>query len=362
VKEKELGFCHQFPAVRGFQANRSCYIAMCPMRIVSRLFSFDGEEVPAELRAQRKINLGRIPDISSYLVDNPKNYTLSSITASISGPVQFEPINKDDNSNLGILSISMDAQILINDGQHRRAAIEAAIKEMPKLGQDNISVLFFTDDGLKRSQQMFADLNKNAVRPSNSINTLYDHRDELSGLARHVQDKVKVFNRLTELEKSSISNRSSKLFTLSGIRNANKTLLSLTKHSKITTEHGKQAIDYWQEVSENIPDWQKALNNEVLSSELREQHVHAHAVLLQALGIVGQDLLQRKPKSRTTYLRKLQKIDWSRKNKVWEGRAMNQGRISKALVNQMLTANHIKSQLGLKLSPEENEAEKAYSS
>ena len=362
MQEKEIGFCHQFPAVRGFQANRSCYIAMCPMRIVSRLFSFDGEEVPAELRAQRKLNHSRVPEISSYLVDNPKNYTLSSITASIAGPVQFEPINKDEDNHLGILSISMDAQILINDGQHRRAAIETAIKELPKLGQDNISVLFFVDDGLKRSQQMFADLNKNAVRPSSSINTLYDHRDQLSGLARHVQDKVKVFNRLTELEKSSISNRSAKLFTLSGIRNANKTLLNLNKHTEITSEHGKQAVAYWQEVSENMPDWQSALKNEVLSSELREQQVHAHAVLLQALGIVGQDLLQRKPNSRSTFLRKLKKIDWSRKNKVWEGRAMIQGRISKALINQTLTANHIKSQLGLKLNPEENAAEKAYKS
>lgn len=360
--ETELGFCHQFPAVRGVQANRSCYIAMCPMRVVSKLFSFDGEEVPAELRAQRKLNHARIPDIASYLVENPKNYTLSSITASIAGPVQFVPINEDDNNHLGTLSISMDAQILINDGQHRRAAIEEAIKASPKIGQDNISVLFFIDDGLKRSQQMFADLNKNAVRPSNSINTLYDHRDEIAGLARHVQNNVKVFERLTELEKSSISNRSSKLFTLSGIRNANKTLFSLTKHTELKKEHSELAVEYWSEVSENMLDWQRALKKEVLSSELREQHIHAHAVALQALGTVGKELLTRTPKSRSTFLRKLKKFDWSRTNKTWEGRAMVQGRISKAIVNVTLTSNHIKNELGLKLNPEESVIEKQFKS
>ena len=73
--------------------------------------------------------------------------------------------------NMGSLSIPMEAQILINDGQHRRAAIEQAIAESSELGHDHISVLFFIDEGLKRSQQMFADLNKNAVRPSDSLNT-----------------------------------------------------------------------------------------------------------------------------------------------------------------------------------------------
>lgn len=80
----------------------------------------------------------------------------------------------------------MEAPILINDGQHRRAAIEQAIRENPELGHDNIPVLFFIDEGLNRSQQMFADLNKHAVRPSNSISTLYDHRDQISDLARYL--------------------------------------------------------------------------------------------------------------------------------------------------------------------------------
>ena len=114
---------------------------------------------------------------------------------------------------------------MINDGQHRRAAIELAIKEKPELGYDSISVVFFIDEGLVRSQQMFADLNKHAVRPSPSISTLYDHRDQLSALARRLVEDVTVFRNMTEMEKSSISHRSSKLFTLSSIKNASKALL-----------------------------------------------------------------------------------------------------------------------------------------
>ena len=48
--------------------------------------------------------------------------------------------------------------------------------------------------------QMFADLNKHAVRPSPSISTLYDHRDQQSEMARFVVQTVPVFSRLTEKE------------------------------------------------------------------------------------------------------------------------------------------------------------------
>ena len=44
---------------------------------------------------------------------------------------------------------------IINDGQHRKAAIEEALKANPKLGDDHISVILFVDKGLENTQQMF---------------------------------------------------------------------------------------------------------------------------------------------------------------------------------------------------------------
>ena len=77
------------------------------MRIVPRLFVFDEEEVPAEIRAQRNVNKARIPDISTYLIDNNDDYTLSSLTASIDAQVNFEPFSDlGENQNIGTLSIN----------------------------------------------------------------------------------------------------------------------------------------------------------------------------------------------------------------------------------------------------------------
>lgn len=319
------------------------------------------EEVPPELRAQRTLNRARIPEIASYLLDNPSSYILSALTASIDATnVSFQSYTASGPaSNMGILNVPMDVSILINDGQHRRAAIEEALKENPALAQDNIPVLFFVDAGLIRSQQMFADLNKYAVRPSYSLGTLYDHRDASSELARYLANSCVAFTGLTEMEKSTISNRSTKLFTLSGIKHASRALLRKSNADKITDQEKNIAREFWDAVAEHIPDWKLARERKVATADLRLNFIHAHGVTLHALGLLGANLLADHPKDWKKYLQKLTKVDWSRSNtKLWEGRAMVHGRISKATTNVILTSNLIKNYLGLSLKPEEAELEK----
>ncbi len=159
-----------FTALRGIQAGREYYSVMCPLRLIPRLFLFDEKELPPKLRAQRSLNRSRIPSIARYIVDDPKNYVFSSITASIDGRAEFKPFAEmGAASRAGYLIIPMTAKFVINDGQHRRAAIEEALETMPELGSEFISVVFFVDGGLKRSQQMFADLNKHAIRSNDVI-------------------------------------------------------------------------------------------------------------------------------------------------------------------------------------------------
>ena len=355
---EQQGYFHTFPAVQGLQAGRPFYIAMCPLRLAPRLFVFDGDEVPPEMRAQRTLNRVRVPEIAEYLVTHPDSYVLSALTASVSGPVQFQPLDDTRQSSLGLLQIPMDASILINDGQHRRAAIEEAIKQRPELGQDNVPVLFFVDEGLKRSQQMFADLNKYAVRPSYSLSTLYDHRDSGSDLARFLAGNCLTFKGLTEMEKSTISNRSTKLFTLSSIKHASRALLQKRPKSLITTEEKLLANEFWEAVGEQIPDWGRARAREISTAELRQEFVHAHGVTLQAMGLAGAALLAAQPKNWRARLKALRSVDWSRSNAdLWEGRAMVHGRISKASTSVQLSANHIKQTIGLKLTPEDEALE-----
>jgi len=229
---------------------------MCPLRLLPKLFLYDEDELPAELRAQRPLNRSRIPGIARYILENREEYVFSSITASVDGAVSFQPVQPE--SDLGTLNISMTSKFIINDGQHRRAAIEAALLENPDLGEETISVVLFLDGGLQRSQQMFADLNQYAIRPTKSLGILYDLRSPLAQLARSLVDSVAVFRTLTETERTSISNRSLKLFTLSSIYQGTKALLAKKRTDEVNADDRVLAATFWDEVSKHIPEWRTA--------------------------------------------------------------------------------------------------------
>ena len=356
-------FSYLFSAIKGVQAGREYFVAMCPLKLIPKIFLFDEDEIPAELRAQRTLNRSRVPEIARYIIENPKEYVFSSITASIDGSVKFEAIEENGaHSSLGHLVIPMTCRFIINDGQHRRASIEEALKERPELGDETISVVFFVDGGLKHSQQMFSDLNKHAIRPTKSLGILYDLRDPLSQLARTLISDVPVFKGLTETEKTTISNRSIKLFTLSGVYQGTRALLNKTKTGRVTSEETRLAVEFWGEVGKHIPEWRLAQARKVASAELRRDFIHAHGLFLHALGIVGCTLVAGDPKRWRERLKAVSKIDWSRSNsKLWEGRAMVGGRVSKAHNNVLLTASVIKKALGLALSPEERRVEAYFS-
>lgn len=316
-----------FPAIRGVQAGREFYIVMAQLRQIPRIFMFDEQEVPPELRAQRVLNKARIPKIVSYVLNNKDNYVFSALTASIDGEPIFHPLG--ENSPIGNLEVPMDATLLINDGQHRRAAIEQAIAEAPELGYESIPVVFFVDVGLKQSQQMFADLNKHSVRPTQSLSILYDHRDVLSRKVLRLAETVDLFKGRIEKEKSSISNRSRKLFTLSALYNANKHIFSDVKTSspQQIEKDFNFAKEYWNFLSEIIKPWVLVKEDKLSAYEFRKEFTVGHAVLLETLGMVGgqfKELRNWKEK-----IRPLEKIDWSRSNPQWDGLAVEKGRMVK---------------------------------
>jgi DNA sulfur modification protein DndB len=359
----DQSFSYTFSALRGVQAGLDYYVAMCPLKLIPKIFLFDDGDIPAELKAQRSLNRARVPEIAQYLIENPKEYVFSSITASIDGKVRFEAFSgqSDSITNLGYLTVPMTARFIINDGQHRRAAIEEALKERPELGDETLSVVFFVDSDLRRSQQMFADLNKHAVRPTKSLGILYDLRDPQSQLARKLIGTVPVFKGLTETEKTTISNRSNKLFTLSSIYQGTRALLNKPKNGRINVQEESLAVDFWTEVGRHIPEWQMAQAKKVSTAELRRDFIHAHGIALHTLGIVGHALISADPKRWKEKLKSIQEVDWARSNtKLWEGRAMVGGRVSKAHNNVILTAVALKKHLSLALSPEEQRVEKHF--
>ncbi len=351
-----------FPVIRGIQAGREYYVAMWTLRTLKQISIFDEQELPPELRAQRTLNKARIPEMANYILNNPKDYVFSAITASIDSKVEFAPLSsRSDESRLGTLKVPMDAKFIINDGQHRRAAILSAIEQKPELGSETIAVVFFLDIGLDRSQQMFADLNRYAIRPSRSLGLLYDHRNEKAKLARLVVMKSIVFKDIVDLEKSSLAPRSRKLFTLSALYNACADLVEDIASGDLNAD-ANLAREFWETVARQFPSWTQVRDGKIAASEIREGYIHSHGIALQAIGKAGNALLKGNPSGWKTRLKALSQIDWSRKNaRLWEGRALIGGKVSKVTTNVILTTNVIKKNLGVELDPEEQRVEDAHS-
>ena len=363
IKEREMttGFEYVFPAIRGIQAHREYYVSMCPMRLLPKLFQFDEEELAPQLRAQRHLNKARLPELSRYITENTDNYVFSAITVSIDADVAFEEISGDIEINrVGLLRIPMSARFIINDGQHRRAAIDLALRDKPELGDETIAVVFFMDKGLERCQQMFADLNRYAIRPSKSLGILYDYRDETAQLAKTLIASSEIFRDVVELEKTSLAPRSRRLFTLSAIYNATSELLSDLTITE-PEEASQLALEFWESVASHMKEWEQVRNGELTAGEVRADFIHTHSVVLQSLARAGRALMQRYPKQWQRKLERLKELNWRRSNSnLWEGRALVGGQLAKAHQNVVLTANAVKMHLGLALTDEEQRVEDAF--
>lgn len=348
-----MDFVYKFPVVKGIQADRVYYIAMVPLKMLSRLFPGEDEYVPPEYRAQRRLNESRIPVISKYILENRKNYVFSALAASIDGEFEFKA--GDVSGEVGVLEVSMDARFLLNDGQHRKAAIIDALREDDTLGEETISVVFYEDKGLSRSQQIFTDLNKHAVKTSNSISELYDSRDPLAVMTRKVISNIEFFDRYTDKEKDNLGKYASNLFTLNTFYNANKRMIG---KKKVDDETERFATMYWKCVASYVKPWFELSTSQITKLDLREKYIVTQGVVIKAFGQIGKIFYDDKKLDMNGKLQGLMDINWRRNASIWIKRAIRpDGRMIANEKAVRLIANCIKEQLGIPLDEDDMQIE-----
>ena len=114
------------------------------------------------------------------------------------------------------------------------------------------------------------------------MSDMYERRFRATAIAEGVMTGVPFFCDLTEREKSKISNRSVKMFTLSGIRSATESLLMGLK-----LESDERRIElasaFWTEVGQNIREWRMVKAGDVNAADLRRDYIHAHTLALAAI-------------------------------------------------------------------------------
>jgi len=350
-----------FPAMRGQIGGRTYYSCMMQLSVIPKMFTFrDWVEFRPEDREQRILNENRIPQIARYITDNEDGYLFASITASYKCDVKFRPMGSSED--IGTLEMEFDqANFVINDGQHRCAAIASALKDNPSLGDETISVLLFPYESRERVQQMFSDLNRFVVKTSKSLDILYDKRDPLSQATMRIAEMVPVFQGMLDKDAVSLPSRSSKLFTLAALYDANSELFRWPRSEKeedavTVNEMVEIGADFWHTVAASMPDWSKVKAEHLRAIELRQESICSHTVVLRAIGATGAELLKVEPDSWKERLKLLEQINWSKQNRDWEGVCMVANSVVSNRQARAATKAYIKNKLQLPLSEAETRA------
>lgn len=344
---------YQFPAVKGIQAGNEYYICMIPLGLLDKIFIIENGDVLPEYRAQRRLNELRIPEICDYILNNRNSYVFSALAASVDGNMNFISNNAE---NIGLLEIDMGASFLINDGQHRKAAISAAIREDDSLKDETISVVIYKDKGLQRSQQMFTDLNKHAVTTSKSLNTLYETKDPVALITKNTVNSIAFLRKYTDKEKDNLSKYSSNIFTLNTFFTANKRIVKLINDTK---DAEKFIFDFWNNVVLNMREWNEMDSGELSKKSLREDYIITQGLIILALGRLCEFYFLNPEIDMICSLKGLYKIDWLRNNEeCWMNRAIKpNGKINRNEQGIFLTYIQIKRLLSLPISTEETQKE-----
>ena len=345
-------------AMRGVQAGREFYMAMCHMSFIAKHLPYPQNNVPADKVIQRHINKARIPKIAEYLIKYYDDYVLPPIIASIDGDIEWEPLSADsENMQVGLLKIPDSADLIINDGQHRCAAIQHALQERPELKYETLGVIFYIDRGVKRARQIFSDLNGHPVRTNQNINATFDSRQYLPQLTKRVIENSALLSGRVELFASGCAIGSPRIFTISALTKSNRVLLDGIISQDIETD-AAICSRYWTVMEENLPEIEKLVAETITAREIKENYFYPYSIALQTLAAVANQLIKESPDTWEEELAGIQKINWRRDNNEWEGRAMSGGRLTTGGNHPAFTKNFIKKKLGLPLSEDEKKLER----
>ena len=304
--------------------------------------------------AVKGMQAGKVYYIRDYILGNRESYVFSALAASVDGNMNF--VQSCADSNTGLLEIDMNASFLINDGQHRKAAIEAAITEDETLKDETISIVIYQDKGLVASQQMFTDLNKHAMTTSKSLNTLYESKDRVAVITKNVVNSIDFLRKYTDKERDNLSKFSSNIFTLNTFYTANKKIVKI-----IGDDHAAEAFvfDFWRAVVVNMREWNEMDKGELSKKSLREDYITTQGLIILALGRLGEYFCQHPEIDVEFALAGLKKIDWLRNNEeCWMNRAIKpNGKINRNEQGIFLTYVQIKRLLSLTISDEEQKKE-----
>ncbi|WP_436659715.1 DNA sulfur modification protein DndB [Acinetobacter sp. P1(2025)] len=346
---EEPKFLKTFSAVRGVQGGRSNYLIQIRLSDVENLFSFNyGEKLDKSY--QRPVNPKRKVQIADYMTSNSTFILPTVLAFPLRGSFTFESIDIPNAPiDLGVLKLSVDCILGLFDGQHRVSGIIEALKKKTHMNpNDTISVLLLEKQNLISAQQIFSDININAVKPSQSIKLLYDNRNMISVISKGLIRSNPFLSEYTDMTNSNLAKDSIKLFSFSAIYSAvNEMMKGL---DDLNPQDKVQFInDFWSEITQHFIPFCYVSEKSVTPENLRQTSLAPFAVTIQALGIFAVTIFKADRDNWKEYVHALHKVSFLKQNPTWINRVIQNGKIRKSRTNSVLIANVLLKEIGIEL-------------
>ncbi|MEQ1967926.1 DGQHR domain-containing protein [Xenorhabdus nematophila] len=278
------------PAARFIQAGEIQYSLTVPMNSLKRLLAF-GHDDSVMSRSQRELNKNRAKKITQYLInsfDNKMPYILPPLVGNIDigSGVEFEEVGND--TNIGILKIPMDADIMLFDGQHRAHGIIEFCKQRD-VG-DCISIVVTENLDLKTRQQFFSDINSNASKPSAAINLAYNNREDYSHLTRHWINEIQIISECVDYEHNVIPSKSDRLVSFKALYDSTKRMFNVPTEDILSENIKNQSVGIWNAWAYLIGLTESNISS--YDSDYRKEYIKFHGVMINAFSFAVCELLQ----------------------------------------------------------------------
>ncbi|MEG3438297.1 DNA sulfur modification protein DndB [Pannus brasiliensis CCIBt3594] len=320
------------PIQRGSADGQVSYIASMSFGDAARLLDLDYLYVAnqAELAdlAQRKLNIARVNSIAQYILENHAKGTIFFPPVCVN--IQPAPLYNDGRLLLPYSSVTMR----LTDGQHRCFGIRQALKQSQSRDPDTFSILSRLEIGvlvysalsLEDERQAFRDQNLLVQRPSVSLSHYFDQRSPEVLIAKALMQRVSCFRDNIEQIERGLGSKNSKLITLSTLVTATRYMFPNLKNNHQFEFKLEWAVHFWETISKIFPNDPWQLKDLEEQRQQRKSSLLVSAVLFQALGMLGHDLLVEgvSPDELIKWLNRLQEVDWHRIHPLWLNKGITQ--------------------------------------
>lgn len=375
IKNKYGGICMQtiacfkgnFGSTEYYQTKMSAGTLINTVGFAKEMSEYS--EMTADEKIQRDLDVNRVVmEMVPYITQDKDRFYSSIVVDIYKGweEIEFEPLEhvtgdlpkayKNTMSDFGFVTFPDDQVLIALDGQHRLLSLKIAIKGLmgipagyeikpswekkiyphPELAKEEVSVIFVKHESDEKIRKLFNKINKYAKQTSRSDNIIISEDDAFAVIARRLigdggplatLSRGDLKQDIVNWKSNTLAQRSAQLTTLSSIYTISETLLknedidvNYLPDDEVVDSCYEVVAEFWDILLSEVKVYHDYMNKILdynIAAEYRVNNLLFKPVTQMALAHVAY-MAQNKGIDFRRVAGKINYIDWSMDNKLWQ--------------------------------------------